>query len=91
MSGPPPTIGYFRELGMARLSVTCANLQCRHSAKLAFDDLKMEDDVTFIDIPQSRRFLCTLCGGRRVEVFPDWTDVGGNRGWSGGPPVGFSG
>ena len=75
-TGPQPTIGDYRRKGMRRLSVHCIELGlCGHVATFTFEVLKLPDDMTFLDVPKHRRFLCSRCGGRRVEISPDWTDV----------------
>ena len=74
--GPPPTIGDFRAMGIRGFSVTCAGLLCRHVGEVTFDTLGLPDAVVFLQIPRHGRLLCSRCGGREVQVFPDWRDVG---------------
>jgi len=38
----------------------------------SFDALGLADDVPFPSITRCRRFVSTQCGGRAVNVMPDW-------------------
>ncbi len=72
MASPPPTIAHLRSHGLAGLFVTCANAACLHSAPLSFAALGLDDHVEFPSIARRRRFVCTQCGARTVNIMPDW-------------------
>jgi len=62
-----PTIAH-----LEGLFVTCANAACLHSKPFTFAALGLADDVQFPSISRCRRFVCTQCGGKTVNVAPDW-------------------
>jgi hypothetical protein len=68
----PTTIAHLKTHGLEGLFVTCANAACLHSAPFTFAALDLDDDVLFPTIVRSRRFICARCGGRAVNVVPDW-------------------
>lgn len=72
MSSQPPTIAHLKGRGLEGLFVTCANAACQHSVPFTFAALDLADDVQFPSIVQRRRFVCTQCGARHVNVMPDW-------------------
>jgi hypothetical protein len=37
-----------------------------------FAALALDDDVEFPSIARRRRFICTQCGAKTVNVMPDW-------------------
>jgi len=39
-------------------------------------DADLADDVPFTSIARHRRFVCTRCGGRAVNILPDWRTHG---------------
>ena len=43
------------------LTVYC--LGCYHQAVKTFEELKLWNDMIFIDVPQHRRLVCNQCGG----------------------------
>jgi len=65
-----PTIAHLRSHGLEGLFVTCANAACLHSMAFTFAALDLADDVRFATIARCRRFVCTECGGRVVNVSP---------------------
>ncbi len=68
----PPTIAHLKTHGLEGLFVTCANAACLHSTAFTFAALDLDVVVEFPSIAQRRRFVCTQCGGRAVNVMPDW-------------------
>ena len=56
-----------------RLRVYCAaDLVCSHSRVMTFDELRLADDAVLINGARVRRFVCTRCGRRKVQVRPEW-------------------
>jgi hypothetical protein len=41
------------------------------------DRLGMPDELPFVRIPAQRRLVRKSCGGRNVQVIPDWPLVAG--------------
>lgn len=70
--GAPPTIADLRKMGVSKANMTCTDASCRHSAYVAFDDMKVGEDLAFPAIMLTRRFTCVACGGRTVNLTPDW-------------------
>jgi hypothetical protein len=71
-TGPLPTIGDTRAMGVTAFSVTSAKAACIWSADFDFDALRLPDEMAFVHIPRHRRFVCSRCGFRQVSVMPDW-------------------
>lgn len=70
---PLPNIAHFRAHGITSLRVHCAaDLVCSHSKVMTFDELRLADDAVLISVPRVRRFVCTRCGNRKVQVRPEW-------------------
>src|SRR5262245_12305216 len=68
--GPPMTLGNMRELGVHNLIAYCLNDACRHQALI--DVSSYADDV---EVPSFRRRVkCGKCGGRDVDVRPNWKE-----------------
>jgi hypothetical protein len=68
-----PNVAHFREHGITSLGVHCAaDLVCSHSRVMTFDELRLADDAVLINVPRVRRFVCTRCGRREVQVRPEW-------------------
>jgi hypothetical protein len=68
----PPTIARLKSMGASAFRVTCAQASCLHSAFVAFAEAGVEDRAPFPSIAERRRFVCTGCGGRAVNIMPDW-------------------
>ena len=73
-SGDLPTVGDSRRLGLEALTLHCLRFGCGHTGRKTFDELGLADDVVFVHIVRDRRFVCSRCRGRRLEVMPDWRD-----------------
>jgi hypothetical protein len=69
--GPPMTLGNMRELGVYRLVVHCNNDECRHTTLI--DVFNYSDGVEVSSF--QRRTKCGKCGGKRVDVRPNWRDA----------------
>jgi hypothetical protein len=67
-SSPPMTLGSMRQLGVHRLLVSC--LRCRHEALIDVSSYWADMTVPSF-IP---RMKCTQCGGKRVDVRPNWKE-----------------
>ena len=70
----PPTVAHLKSMGVSAFNVTCARASCLHSAVVTFDAAGVEDRAPFPSIAERRRFVCTRCGGRAVDIVPDWRD-----------------
>jgi hypothetical protein len=58
------------EQGVRHLIAYCHNDACRHSAVI--DVSRYPDDV---EVPSfGRRAKCSKCGGKRVDVRPNWKE-----------------
>jgi hypothetical protein len=75
-TGPLPTIDETRAGGISRVRVYCIQ-GCGHAGMVEIDRLGMPDELPFVHIPAQRRLVCTGCGGRNVQVTPDWPRVPG--------------
>jgi hypothetical protein len=64
----PMTLGSMRLLGVYRLLVSC--LRCRHEALIDVSNDSADTAVPSF-IP---RMKCTQCGGKRVDVRPNWQE-----------------
>ena len=79
------TFGNMREQGVRKLAVYCLNHSCRHHtvarAPISADDYA--DDIT---VPSfGLRVKCSKCGGRRVDVRPNWKEASPVTDWRGRP------
>ncbi len=76
--GPLPTIGETRAQGIATFRIHCETLVglhiCHHQADFGLDAAGLPDTVPFLDIARLP-WRCKKCGGRKVEVSPNWPDV----------------
>jgi hypothetical protein len=71
--GPPMTLGNMRALGVRNLIAYCHNDACRQQAVI---DVSGYPDV--IEVPEfGKRAKCSKCGGRRVDVRPNWKEKPG--------------
>ena len=77
--GPPMTLGNMREQGVRGLAVYCLNHSCRHHTVINVDDWPHEVEVPSFGL----RMKCTKCGGRRVDVRPNWKEASPVQDWRG--------
>jgi hypothetical protein len=72
-AGPPVTLGNMYENGVRHLMAFCHNDACRHQAVI---DVSIYRPDT--PIPGFRpRVKCGKCGGKRVDVRPNWREEPG--------------
>lgn len=65
----PMSLQNMRENGPRSVSASCSD--CHHTAAVNVDHL-----AGHVTVPSlSRRFVCTGCGGRRIDVRPAWHAV----------------
>lgn len=67
-SGPLPTIGHDRALGVTSIRIHCLGTYCGHCSEVKLDSLGLSDDLPVIHIPRHKRFVCARCKSRKVEV-----------------------
>jgi hypothetical protein len=73
LGAPMPNVAQVRALGVRSVRVFCAaDLVCAHSKEMAFDELYLTNDAVMVGVAQMRRFVCTRCGSRTVQVRPEW-------------------
>ena len=63
---PPMTLSNMRQNGVKAVLVWCAT--CDHHADVAVDHLSGDLEVPAL----ARRFRCSACGSRQVQVRPAW-------------------
>jgi hypothetical protein len=71
-TGPPTTLGKMRELSAQHLIGFCHNDACRHQALIDMSDCPDTLEVRWFQ----QRAKCSKCGGKRVDVRPNWKDAG---------------
>src|SRR6476659_10661703 len=74
------TIAHARAAGETALTVHCLGVGCYHQAVKTFEELKLWNDIIFVDVPKHRHFVCTKCGGRNVRVMPIFPPARGTPG-----------
>jgi hypothetical protein len=65
-------IAHLKTHGLDGLFVTCANAACQRSTPFTFAALGLDDELPFQSIAPRRRFVCSQCGGKTVNIMPDW-------------------
>ena len=65
---PTKTIGHARAGGEKALTVPC--LGCYHQAVKTFEELRLWNDMIFVDIAKHRQLVCSQCGSRNMRVMP---------------------
>jgi hypothetical protein len=78
---PTKTIGHARAGGETKLTVHC--LSCYHQAVKTFEELKLWNDMIFVDVPQHRRLVCSQCGSSNVKVMSIFSPAKGTPGYKG--------
>jgi hypothetical protein len=71
---PLPNVAHDRGHGITAIRVYCEGLYCPHSRVFSFEELKVPDELPVIHIPRIRRFVCTKCGSRKVQVRSEWPE-----------------
>ena len=77
---PTKTIAHARAGGETALTVHCLGFGCYHQAVKTFNELKLWNDMIFVDVPKHRHFVCSKCGGRNVKVMPIFPPAKGTPG-----------
>ena len=73
------TLGNMRQQGVRGLAVFCLNHACLHRTVINVDEYPAE-----IEVPSfGRRMKCSKCGGRRVDVRPNWRERAQSVNWRG--------
>lgn len=65
---PTKTIDHARAGGEKAFTVHC--LGCYHQAVKTFEELKLWNDIIFVDISKHGRLVRSQCGGRNIRVMP---------------------
>ena len=69
--GPALTLGIMRQLGVRGLIVSCLDQECRHEVILGVDDY-----ADGVEVPAfAPRMACSKCGGKRIDVRPNWKEM----------------
>ena len=79
---PTKTIAHARAAGETALTAHCLGVGCYHQAVKTFEELKLWNDIIFVDVPKHRHFVCTKCGGRNVRVMPIFPPARGTPGYA---------
>jgi hypothetical protein len=75
------TIAHARAGRETALTVHCLGEKCHHQAVKTFEELKLWNDMIFVDVPQHRHRVCTQCGNRNVKVMPIFPAARGTPGY----------
>ena len=65
---PTKTIGDAKAAGEKALTVH--SLDCYDQAVKTFEELRLWNDMIFVDVPKHRPLVCSQCGSRNVRVMP---------------------
>ena len=76
---PTKTIGHARAGGETALTIHC--LGCYHQAVKTFEELKLWNDMIFVDVPKPRHLVCSQCGSTNVKVMPIFPAARGTPGY----------
>jgi len=80
--GPAPPLASFRAHDVSGVVVYCEVVGCQPGQRIAFDDLPVDlDRMTVAGLAASGRLICRRCGGRRVNILPDWPVDRGRPQW----------
>jgi hypothetical protein len=64
------TLGNMRALGVQRLIASCLTDARRHTALIDVSSYPADTEVPSF----GRRAVCSKCGGKRVDVRPNWKE-----------------
>lgn len=64
------TLANMRRNGVRGLSVACLSPSCRHELIFGADDYPGDTELNWF----RTRMVCAKCGGRRVDVRPNWRE-----------------
>jgi hypothetical protein len=68
---PSMTLGHVRRLGVHELNVLCLKRDCGHAITFSSDDYTDEIQLSWF----RPRMICARCGGRRIDVSPNWREL----------------
>ena len=71
--GPPMDLANMRRNGVRGLSVACLNHTCRHELIFSADDYSGDTKLSWL----RSRMVCSKCGGKRIDVRPNWKEAPG--------------
>ena len=77
--GPPMDLANMRRQGVRGLSVACLNHACRHELIFSADDYSGDTELSWF----RSRMVCSQCGGKRVDVRPNWKEASPVQDWRG--------
>jgi hypothetical protein len=83
LQSPTKTIAHARAGGETALTVHCLGQGCHHQAVKRFEELKLWNDMIFVEVPQHRRLVSSKCGGRDLKVMPMFPARKGTPGYRG--------
>ena len=75
------TIGHARAGGETALTVHCLGNGCHHQTVKTFNELKLWNDMIFVDVPKYRRLVCSKCGSRNIKAMPIFPAARGTPGY----------
>jgi hypothetical protein len=75
------TLGNMRKQGVRGLAVYSLYHACRHHTVINVDDWPHEVEVPSFGL----RTKCSKCGGKRVDVRPNWKEASPVADWRGRP------
>ena len=75
MTLPPPSIAHLKSQGCAGVTVSCSEPGCRRLVDLPWSVVGLPEDTPFPRVARLRRFVCSGCGRRSIDVVPDWRAV----------------
>jgi hypothetical protein len=76
------TLGNMRKQGVRHLIGYCHN-DCRHQALIDVSDCPDDVEVRWFQ----QRGKCSKCGGRQVDVRPNWEEASPVQDWRGRPAM----
>jgi hypothetical protein len=56
---------------------------CRCHPKFRLEELKLWNDMIFVDVPKHNRLVCSQCGSANVKVMPIFPPAKGAPGYKG--------
>ena len=68
---PLITLGNMRRLGVHELNVQCLKPACSHAITFRSDDYADEIQLSWF----RPRMICARCGGKRIDVSPNWKEL----------------
>jgi hypothetical protein len=68
---PSMTLCKMRELGARELNVLCLIPACGHEITFSADDYAEDTELSWF----KPRMICPRCGGRRIDVRPNWKEL----------------